>query len=748
MPGRRRHGKQHNKETQQQQEQRQRCEQVQQPQTQHELQQPQLHQQNGRQQELPNVTATASTAGGMEEEVQRRLHICSANAIDISVAQMFAKGPEGTPVLIRCTGTQAGSWRRLLYIAEVPQKEAGSPLDKFCYKETWGEQLAQHSRGVASFVPDGSGIICTELPPEPYRLGLRFCVNRRSAVFLASFPVGGVGGALRNIGPQENGQQKPLQASWVRVSGDEDWAAWNPRVCESAAALQGPLLSFEVAYLALADDPQETRPHFGNARLRVATLARDGVRAPWVVTGRRTVVSVSPCLHDGPRAQQLQAKEKLNFTGQHEEGSLLSSLGNCICVAGPLRGGGLPRTPQLRTFQGLACYQLPPWRSRGFLLANTLIGCRQAVVAVCTGTEATGLGVRRVQFECVNGPNTPADVKVAAAAAAVGDVLLRDSWGLWLLVQASSPVHAPVLVVAKIKDQTVLDEPQDQTDPTGPPLIAELVDAFSLRGGPEGAFNGVRGQQQQQQLQLLLTASWGELLGSFSRDVLFENFCGVKKLQLHMATLSLYHLEAQRHWLIRLGKPPKGPADPSLAVLIHGGPHSCASCTYSRDVLFLTTLGFDVLAVNYRGSAGFGQEELLSVHEFMVKGFAPKLQHSVASQWAQDFVFPVSCGEDFAFSKTPSEASLQQMQRLSPTEFVSAVQTPLLLAVGGKDQRVPPSQGLLFWRLLNAQGKKNKLLWYPEDNHSLDGPAADADFWANTGVWFLKHLQQVLLPPL
>lgn len=88
------------------------------------------------------------------------------------------------------------------------------------------------------------------------RLGLRFCVNRRSAVFLASFPVGGVGGALRNIGPQENGQQKPLQASWVRVSGDEDWAAWNPRVCESAAALQGPLLSFEVAYLALADDPQ------------------------------------------------------------------------------------------------------------------------------------------------------------------------------------------------------------------------------------------------------------------------------------------------------------------------------------------------------------------------------------------------------------------------------------------------------------------------------------------------------------
>lgn len=96
--------------------------------------------------------------------------------------------------------------------------------------------------------------------------------------------------------------------------------------------------------------------------------------------------------------------------------------------------------------------------------------------------------------------------------------------------------------------------------------------------------------------------------------------------------------------------------------------------------------------------------------------------------------------------------------------------------------QVPPSQGLLFWRLLNAHGgsceyrflhtasasfgarvsvsippadassvaagKENKLLWYPEDNHSLDGPVTDADYWANTGVWFLQHLQRFELPPL
>ena len=101
--------------------------------------------------------------------------------------------------------------------------------------------------------------------------------------------------------------------------------------------------------------------------------------------------------------------------------------------------------------------------------------------------------MRRVQFECAHGPNAPADLKAAAAAAAAGDVLLRDTRGSWLLVEASSPVHLPVLAVAKIKDPTVLEKPQDETDVLEPPVVAELLDAFSLRGGQEGAFNGVSG---------------------------------------------------------------------------------------------------------------------------------------------------------------------------------------------------------------------------------------------------------------
>lgn len=47
-----------------------------------------------------------------------------------------------------------------------------------------------------------------------------------------------------------------------------------------------------------------------------------------------------------------------------------------------------------------------------------------------------------------------------------------------------------------------------------------------------------------------------------------------------------------------------------------------------------------------------------------------------------------------------------------------------------------------------AAGKKSRLLWYPEDNHSLDNPASDADYWANTAAWFLEHVPQDDMPPL
>lgn len=83
-------------------------------------------------------------------------------------------------------------------------------------------------------------------------------------------------------------------------------------------------------------------------------------------------------------------------------------------------------------------------------------------------------------------------MKAAVAAATVGDVLLRDIRGPWLLIQTSSPVHAPILAIAKLRELSFNEEEGSDGDSLGPPHVAEVVDAVSLRGGSQGAFNGVR----------------------------------------------------------------------------------------------------------------------------------------------------------------------------------------------------------------------------------------------------------------
>lgn len=86
------------------------------------------------------------------------------------------------------------------------------------------------------------------------RLGLKFCINRRSAVFLADFPTGGVARALRALGASEKGPQGPLQPTWLQISNEEDWAAWEARICDLPSHPPGQLLAFEVVYMALSDD--------------------------------------------------------------------------------------------------------------------------------------------------------------------------------------------------------------------------------------------------------------------------------------------------------------------------------------------------------------------------------------------------------------------------------------------------------------------------------------------------------------
>lgn len=71
---------------------------------------------------------------------------------------------------------------------------------------------------------------------------------------------------------------------------------------------------------------------------------------------------------------------------------------------------------------------------------------------------------------------------------------------------------------------------------------------------------------------------------------------------------------------------------------------------------------------------------------------------------------------------------------------VDAVETPLLMLLGGGDRRVPPSQGAQYVRALEATGATHAVRWYPRDTHPLASPGAVADAIIQTALWFDTHL--------
>ena len=45
----------------------------------------------------------------------------------------------------------------------------------------------------------------------------------------------------------------------------------------------------------------------------------------------------------------------------------------------------------------------------------------------------------------------------------------------------------------------------------------------------------------------------------------------------------------------------------------HGGPHSCYPTSFFTGYTFLISLGYNLLLVNFRGSAGFGEDSIQSL---------------------------------------------------------------------------------------------------------------------------------------
>ena len=235
---------------------------------------------------------------------------------------------------------------------------------------------------------------------------------------------------------------------------------------------------------------------------------------------------------------------------------------------------------------------------------------------------------------------------------------------------------------------------------------------------------------------------------------------------------------------------------PPLLVVPHGGPHSCTPTWYNPAIAFLCGHGgYALLLVNYRGSIGFGEDSVnalpgnagkLDVQDVVdateaigatglvdkdrigicggshggfltghcigqrpdlfkvaalrnpVTNIASMVTATDIPDWCQ--VEAMGQWTDPDKFRGPTKDQLMTMYDASPIRYADAVVAPTLVALGLRDLRVPPSQGLEYFHTLKSKGLATKLLEYPEDDHAIDRVQSEADHWIHIKRWFDAHL--------
>ncbi|GBG58646.1 hypothetical protein CBR_g47 [Chara braunii] len=240
------------------------------------------------------------------------------------------------------------------------------------------------------------------------------------------------------------------------------------------------------------------------------------------------------------------------------------------------------------------------------------------------------------------------------------------------------------------------------------------------------------------------------------------------------------------------------PSPPRPLILVpHGGPHSVFITSYAMAHAYLCAMGYAVLAVNYRGSLGFGEEaiqslpgnvgrqdvaDMLQALGFAIQhcnmldrtrvaiiggshggflaahliGQAPDLFRTavlrnpvcnvssmVGITDIPDWCFTEAMGGvrgPSAYSEIPRVEDLQTFYRISPAAHIDKVKVPTLFLLGKEDRRVPMSNALQYVHALRSRGLEARVVVFPEDNHALDKPQTEFETWVTVASWLRQHL--------
>ena len=240
-------------------------------------------------------------------------------------------------------------------------------------------------------------------------------------------------------------------------------------------------------------------------------------------------------------------------------------------------------------------------------------------------------------------------------------------------------------------------------------------------------------------------------------------------------------------WLV---KPPG--FDPSkkypVVFLIHGGPQGAWHDEWHArwNPSLFAAPGYAVVAINPRGSTGYGQKftDQISqdwtgrVYDDLMKGldhalktypFLDESKLAAAGGSYGGFMVNWIAGHSDRFKALISHAGVYNLTGMygtteelwfaewefggppwtnpklyadqAPAHFAVNFKTPTLITHGSMDFRVPEAQGIGFFTALKRQGIDARLVIFPEENHWILQPANRIIWWREMHDWLAKYLK-------
>lgn len=227
-----------------------------------------------------------------------------------------------------------------------------------------------------------------------------------------------------------------------------------------------------------------------------------------------------------------------------------------------------------------------------------------------------------------------------------------------------------------------------------------------------------------------------------------------------------------------------------IAFLVHGGPQSSFAngWGYRWNPQAYAGRGYAVVFIDFHGSTGYGQAFTDSISGDwggkpfvdLQKGLAAALakydwldgeracslgasyggymQNWIAGNWSDRFRCIVN--HDGIFDNRAMYYSTEELWfpewefggpyythpdlygKWDPSRFVGKWRTPMLVIHGGKDYRVPDTQGLSTFTALQRRGIESRLLYFPDENHWVLKPRNSLQWHAVVLDWLDAHLRQ------